>query len=264
MTTVYFLNAFSDSPHKGNPAAAAEFDTWPSDKELLKLAQTYAYPVSAYVVKKQGHYDIRWFSQTQEINLCGHGTLAAAEMLFIKEQICQGAVHFCSPYGDLCVEKHDGTLSILLPQWEQKEISEHDPILSLLNLHPQYAFKTRDLVTVLSSEEEVKQFQPNFDTLNKMQDHHALIVTARGNQSDYVLRYFAPKIGINEDPATGSAHCSLAPYWVTTLARSPLRATQLSARGGDFSVSLVGNHVKISAKVTFLNKHEFTAQEAIL
>lgn len=264
MTTIYFLTAFSDSQHKGNPAAAAEFSTWPSDQQLLNLAQSYHQPVSAYVVKNQNHYDIRWFSQTQEINLCGHGTLAAAEMLFSTKNINNGTLHFCSPYGDLCVEKRDGLLSIFLPQWETKEIPSQDPILNLLNISPQYAFKTRDLVAVLSSEEEVKQFQPNFDALNKMQDHHALIVTARGNQSDYVLRYFAPKIGINEDPATGSAHCSLAPYWATTLTHSTLKATQLSARGGDFSVSLVGNHVKISAKVTFLNKHEFTAQEAIL
>jgi PhzF family phenazine biosynthesis protein len=251
MRQVQIFNVFTDQHNRGNPAAAVELSSWVADDELLAISQQYGQPVTAFVVKDRANFHIRWFSLMTEINLCGHGTLAAAALVFERYSLCDQPVVFNSPFGNLSVEKKGKGFSLLLPSWRGQEVTTDCDIVRSLAIEPLSMFKTRDLIVVLKDEQQVREFQPDLSLLTTMKDYHALIVTAKGEQCDYVLRYFPPKIGINEDPATGSAQCSLAAYWFDVLNKPILSVRQLSERGGAFLVEKnADNRIKVTAEVT--------------
>lgn len=217
---------------KGNPAACALFSEWPQTDVLQRIAYQAKQVVTAFVVPaaQPQQYQIRWFSCQQEINLCGHGTLAAAALL--RQLKGLGHYQFFSDCGDLEVTASAEALVMRLPQW--RSVSVNTPY-AFTTCQPVECFQTRDLVLVLPDEQAVRQFQPDMQQIRQL-PQHALIVTAFRAPDSYVLRYFAPAIGIDEDIATGSAQCSLAPYWAAKTALAELKVQQLSAIPAGFSV----------------------------
>lgn len=231
---LYYFKVFTDSARTGNPAACALLPEWPATAVLQHLATEAQQVVTAFIVPVVGcsfRYQIRWFSSSQEINLCGHGTLAAAALL--RELKGEGNYQFTSAYGDLSVITRHQSLQLALPEWHATQVQ---PPTIFLHCQPVDCFQTRDLVMVLADEQAVQQFQPDFSLIKQL-PQHALIVTAFCAPDTYVLRYFAPAIGINEDIATGSAQSSLAPYWRSKTAVSSFKVRQLSALPASFSLS---------------------------
>ncbi len=202
-------------------------------------------------MKSGNAFDIRWFALDGEINLCGHGSLAAGTDL--SERYKFEEVTLNSDYGQVVISSKDGLSRLELPSWNGKpyvQLSDAPMDLLALNQTVVDAFSTRDLVLVLDSEEAVRNFTPDFELYKKIKDLHAVMVTAKSSDDSYVLRYFAPKIGISEDLATGSAQCSLAPYWFDKLGKDKLSVRQLSSSGGCFEVERkTDSSIVVSARV---------------
>jgi len=228
-------DVFCHEHHAGNPCGVVLLPAWLADSELLKMSQDIGQPVTSFVIHSNDQYHIRWFSLTEEINLCGHGSLGAGAAILQAQQLHEVTLH--SKYGQIQVVARNDRYQIKLPSWraEQLDLQVAD-FIQQLGLQPLTVLGTRDLIVVLPSETDVGNFQPVVALLEQMPNYHALILTAQSGNDGYVLRYFAPKIGIPEDLATGSAHCSLAPYWFSQLQTKQLTARQLSKSGGYFQV----------------------------
>ncbi|EJO9870423.1 PhzF family phenazine biosynthesis protein [Vibrio vulnificus] len=222
----------------GNPCAVLELNDWLPESELSQITRDVGLPVTSFITKIEGQFHIRWFALDGEINLCGHGSLGAGAAIISKYQLDN--VVFNSKHGEVAITKKNDLYTLVLPSWEgiacpvPEEIS--DVAAGSIDV-----FSTRDLVLVFPTVEMVLSFQPDDDRFRKLNEYHALIVTAPDGKSGYVLRYFAPKIGISEDLATGSAQCSLAPYWFKILGSDSLTVRQLSTSGGYFEVERNAN-----------------------
>ncbi|HAS6345842.1 TPA: PhzF family phenazine biosynthesis protein [Vibrio vulnificus] len=235
---VDIYDVFIGESASGNPCAVLELNDWLPDSELSQITRDVGLPVMSFITKIEGQFHIRWFALDAEINLCGHGSLGAGAAIISKYQLDN--VVFNSKYGEVVITKRNGLYTLVLPSWEgiacpvPEEIS--DVAAGSIDV-----FSTRDLVLVFPTVEMVLSFQPDDERLRKLNEYHALIVTAPNGKSGYVLRYFAPKIGISEDLATGSAQCSLAPYWFKKLGLDSLTVRQLSTSGGYFEVERNAN-----------------------
>ncbi len=235
---VDIYDVFIGESASGNPCAVLELNDWLPDSELSQITRDVGLPVMSFITKIEGQFHIRWFALDGEINLCGHGSLGAGAAIISKYQLDN--VVFNSKYGEVVITKRNGLYTLVLPSWEgiacpvPEEIS--DVAAGSIDV-----FSTRDLVLVFPTVEMVLSFQPDDDRFRKLNEYHALIVTASDGQCGYVLRYFAPKIGISEDLATGSAQCSLAPYWFKKLGSDSLTVRQLSTSGGYFEVERNAN-----------------------
>ncbi|WP_127023484.1 PhzF family phenazine biosynthesis protein [Rheinheimera mangrovi] len=233
---LYFFKVFTEQAKSGNPAACALLSQWPDTALLQQIAFEADQVVTAFVVPAADspyQYHIRWFSRAQEINLCGHGTLAAAALL--RQLKGEGSYSFLSQYGELTIQAQAQSLQMSLPQWHSDVETAVELPAALLACQPVDYFQTRDLVLVLADEQAVTQFQPDVELI-RLLPQHALIVTAFSAPATYVLRYFAPAIGIDEDIATGSAQCSLAPYWFEKSGLAELHVRQCSAIPASFSM----------------------------
>ena len=217
----------------GNPCGVVELHDWLPDVELKKIAREVGQPVTSFIAKRDGQFHIRWFSLDGEINLCGHGSLGAGAAILSRYKL--DSTVFKSKHGDVAVSKENGLYTMVLPSWEGLPCDAPAEIADLAAAAVD-VFATRDLVLVLASLEAVVNFKPDDGRLRALSGYHALIVTAANGKYGYVLRYFAPKIGISEDLATGSAQCSLAPYWFKKLGSNSLNVRQLSSAGGYFEV----------------------------
>ncbi|WP_205622196.1 PhzF family phenazine biosynthesis protein [Vibrio coralliilyticus] len=245
---VAIYDVFGGESAAGNPCGVVELDGWLTDEELQHITCEAGLPVTSFVVKVQEHFHIRWFAMDGEINLCGHGSLGAGAAILSKYSL--DSVQLRSQYGDVSIAKKEGFYTLVLPSWEGKPCGV--PVeLSDLAAEAVDAFSTRDLILVLPSIESVMRFQPDEGRFRQLHEHHAVIVTAAHGTNGYALRYFAPKIGIAEDLATGSAQCSLAPYWFKKLDLDTLHVCQLSSSGGYFEVSRFSDDaIVLSANVT--------------
>lgn len=240
------VRAFSNSITGGNPAAVMLFCQWPDTALLQDYARRTAQPVTSMLCKTAQGYAIRWFSAQSEINLCGHGSLAAAAVVFAAEPALQ-QLNFYSDFGVVAVRRSGSHLCLKLPAFAP----EPQPLAVLPLAISQGAIaaaQSRDLILEFLTVTEVQAYQPDFVLIASL-PWHALILTAADN-SGYVLRYFAPGIGINEDPATGSAHCSLLPYWRSRLGAGPLPARQLSEAGGTFVLQLQADGNQAVVEIT--------------
>lgn len=246
---IYQIDAFTDTLFSGNPAAVCPLDQWLSDELMLKIAAENNLAETAFYVKNGDKYEIRWFTPKVEVDLCGHATLAAAFVLFHYENHNDNLIEFYSPRsGNLTVTKEGDLLSLNFPVDELESIALTNEILEAFNSKPQLAIKGKtDYMLVFNNEEEILNLAPNFDKVAKLQAR-GVIATARGNQTDFVSRFFAPQSGINEDPVTGSAHTSLIPYWAKELNKTTFSAIQLSERRGYLDCELLGNRVRISGQ----------------
>ena len=236
---VDIYDVFVGESAAGNPCGVLELEHWLPDEKLQQITCEIGMPVTSFICKTEGHFHIRWYSSDGEINLCGHGSLGAGAAILAKYNLDN--VVFRSEHGEVTVSRKEGFYSLVLPGW-RPDFCDVPSEIAALSDDIIDAFHTRDLILVLSSAESVANFLPDNDRIKNLNNYHALIVTAAEGEDAYLLRYFAPKIGIPEDLATGSAQCSLAPYWFKKLGSDFLSAYQLSETGGYFKVERISDN----------------------
>lgn len=246
---LYQVDAFTDRVFGGNPAAVVPLQRWLPVPVMQDIAAENNLSETAFFVPRgPGEYQLRWFTPTTEVDLCGHATLAAAWVLFhiLAEQ--SEPVRFHTLSGELRVRRNQERLVLDFPARPATPVPADSAVLAALGLPAARAMlQARDLVVVLDSAAQVQALAPDFAALRQM-NYFAVCVTAPGDDCDFVSRFFAPAQGIDEDPVTGSAHCTLVPYWAERLGRGTLDARQVSHRGGRLACSLAGNRVEISGE----------------
>lgn len=244
---IYQIDAFTQNVFSGNPAAVCPLEEWLADEIMQKIAAENNLAETAFYVKNGNKYELRWFTPTVEVDLCGHATLAAAYVLFNFENYNGNTITFYSPRsGDLTVTKEADLLSLNFPTDSLEPATLTDEITNAFNIKPQLAFKGKtDYLLLFNNETEILNLKPNFYKVAKIAAR-GIIVTAQGENSDFVSRFFAPQSGINEDPVTGSAHTTLIPYWAKELNKTKLSAIQLSERKGYLECELLEERVRIS------------------
>jgi len=256
---IYQADAFTDKLFGGNPAAICPLDEWLPDQTMQKIAVENNLAETAFFVKNEIGYKLRWFTPEYEIDLCGHATLASAHILFTELGFEGDAIYFDTvKAGNLIVTKNGDKYTMDFPSRPAIHIEPPVGLIEALGEElPKEVLRSRDYFLVYETENEIKDISPDFFALSKM-DTVGVIVTAPGNEVDFVSRFFAPGAGIPEDPVTGSAHCNLIPYWAEKLGKSKLHAYQLSARKGELWCELKGDRVLISGKaVTYLKGEIF-------
>ena len=246
---IYQVDAFAEKVFSGNPAAVCPLDEWLSNDTLQKIAMENNLAETTFYVKQGNQYQIRWFTPTIEVDLCGHATLAAAFVLFNCENHKENIIHFHSPRsGALTVSKKGELLTLNFPTDIFEPIELSAEIKDCFDIKPQSAFKGKtDYLFVFKNEDEIRKLSPAFDSISKL-DARGVIVTAKGDSVDFVSRFFAPQSGINEDPVTGSAHTTLTPFWAKQLGKTELTALQLSSRQGYLQCTYLNDRVEISGQ----------------
>ena len=229
----YTVDAFTEDLFGGNPAAVCLLDHWIADELMQNIALENNLSETAFLVKKDDLYEIRWFTPTMEVDLCGHATLASAFVLFEFYKVNENQINFFSQRsGELKVFKESSKLFLDFPTDKLNKVDSFTEIENGIGITPIEVYKGKtDYIAILETEEDIRKIKPNLSEISKL-NARGLIVTAKGNNVDFVSRFFAPQSGVNEDPVTGSAHTSLTPIWSKKLERKELNALQLSKRGG--------------------------------
>lgn len=242
---LYQVDAFTTRRFTGNPAAVCPLPRWFPDPLLQQIAAENNLAETAYIVREPEGFRIRWFTPTVEVDLCGHATLAAAYVLMDCLGFGGDRVTFHSRSGALTVDRASELYTLDFPARPGQPIPFDPAVSAALGEPPEALFLARDLLCVYRTAAQVRALQPNWEALAALEPF-AVIVTAPGDDCDFVSRFFAPKQGIDEDPVTGSAHCTLAPYWSGRLGKSSLFARQVSARGGELWCESREDRVRIS------------------
>lgn len=237
--SIFQVDAFTNKVFGGNPAAVVPLENWLPDATLQSIALENNLAETAYFVKNGDRFHLRWFTPAVEMDLCGHATLASA---FV---IDQERIAFDTKSGELIVKRDGDLLSMDFPSRPPKPIIPERGTLEAIGGSPKEIRAARDYFLVYETEEEVLSLAPDMSALAKL-NQGTFIVTAKGKKCDFVSRFFAPKLGVPEDPVTGSAHCSLIPYWAEKLGKNTLTARQVSARGGDLRCKLNGDRVEMA------------------
>jgi PhzF family phenazine biosynthesis protein len=230
---LYQINAFTDRSFSGNPACVVPLSEWLPDDLLLKIAKENAVAETAFFVDLGYKFHLRWFTPEMEMDLCGHATLAAAHALKEIRKYSRNNIIFETLSGELKVSVEDGTYVLDLPSRKPTSTPLPELLERSLNIQPLEILKARDFVLVYKSEQEVRDITIDRSWFDQLElGTGGVIFTAKGNDSDFVSRFFTPGASVFEDPVTGSAHCSLTPYWGEKLGKTELTALQLSERGG--------------------------------
>ena len=256
---IFKVDAFTASVFGGNPAAVCPLDGWLPADVLQSMAKENNLSATAFFVRNgHGAIDLRWFTPACEVELCGHATLATASVLFREFGVEQDALRFQTKSGELVVTKRGELFVMNLPARPPAPTEVCPNLLpALAGPSPQEILAARDYVLRYRSEDEVRKLCPNMEELKQV-DRFAVIVTAPGEDCDFVSRFFAPAKGIPEDPVTGSAHCTLTPYWANHFAKAELHARQISARGGELFCTLLGDRVEIAGRAALFLKGQIT------
>ena len=244
----YEIAAFTSRPFGGNPAGVCVLQEWLPDQIMQAIAAENNLAETAFIIEREKHFDIRWMTPAIEIDLCGHATLASAHVIFTFLGWRHDLVNFQSASGELTVERSDSRLVLDFPSRPAPPCDPPAGLAEALGAEPTEVAKGRDYLAVFASQEDVAALAPDFDALAKL-DAQGVVVTAPGDDCDFVSRYFAPRAGLPEDPVTGSTHCVLIPYWSKRLGRKELRARQLSRRGGELLCEDRGARVGIGGAV---------------
>lgn len=246
---MYQVDAFTDSLFGGNPAAVCPLDAWLPDTVMQAIAAENNLAETAFFVPQGGDYALRWFTPTVEVDLCGHATLASGHVVFSFLEPKRDSVSFhTAKAGTLTVSRRGDTLVMDFPARPATPCEAPSGLLEALGGTPREVLRARDHLVVYESAAEIAALKPDLEALGKV-DCWAAIVTAPGeNDVDFVSRFFAPAQGVPEDPVTGSAHCTLVPYWAKRLNRTAFEARQLSRRGGALRCALNGDRVSIGGK----------------
>jgi PhzF family phenazine biosynthesis protein len=252
---IYQVDAFTSQVFAGNPAAICPLDQWLPDTTMASIAAENNLSETAYFVKAQNGYELRWFTPSVEVDLCGHATLASAWVLFHELGFSDPAISFHTKSGELIVERKGDMLEMDFPAWPPQTVAAHPQLLGALGGNPTAVLASRDYVVEYGSEAEVRALKPDLDALAKV-DRFAVIATAKGDTVDFVSRFFAPAQGVPEDPVTGRAHSTLTPYWAARLGKDVLHARQVSKRGGELYCQLRGERVRISGRAALFLRGE--------
>ena len=246
---IFQIDAFTSELFKGNPACVIPLDDWLPDELLLNIAKENNVSETAFFVKKNNGFYLRWFTPEIEMDLCGHATLATAYCLKNHLDYKENQVTFDSMSGELIVKFNGDYIEMDFPH--RKPINSHLPrnIMDSLSIKPNKVLKSRDYVLVYDDEEQIKNIEIDKELFDKINlDPGGVVITSEGNESDFVSRYFIPQCSFFEDPVTGSTHCSLVPYWSEILKKTKLKSIQLSQRGGEMFCEDLGNRVIINGK----------------
>lgn len=254
---IYQVDAFTSVPFKGNPAAVVPLDSWLDDDVLLNIAAENNLAETAFFVKDGDAFELRWFTPTVEMPLCGHATLASAYVLFEELGFEEETIRFKTrKRGDLNVSRDGDRFVLDFPAYPMTEI---EPIEMLVNAEvpPLKYWESQDnmLFLLLKDQKTVETLEPDMSDVLKL-PYDEVIVMAKGDDCDFASRMFAPKIGIPEDPVTGAIHCSLIPHWAGELGKNELFARQVSPRGGELYCELVGDRVRIGGNAVLYLKGE--------
>jgi predicted PhzF superfamily epimerase YddE/YHI9 len=249
----YQVSAFSSQPFGGNPAAVVPLVAWLPDATMQAVAAENNLSETAFYVPDGDGFGLRWFTPEVEVELCGHATLATAYVLFEELGHSADSIRFGTKFsGDLFVSRDDRGICIDLPVHAIHETDIHPAIGEALNGVPTAAYAAPSHVYLFDSEQQVRALAPDFRALLVASDL-PVIVTAPGDEVDFVSRFFGPQVGIDEDPVTGSAHCALVPLWAEKLGKTELTAKQISRRGGELLCELKGDRVLLRGHaITFL------------
>ena len=245
---LHFINAFSKLEKSGNPACVVPLEKWLNDSKMLEIAKKNKVAETAFFLKKEKYYHLRWFTPEIEMDLCGHATLATAHYIFTKNKNLD-EIHFKTKSGMLRVSCLNEVYKMVLPRREGKPTILPKIIKNSLNIQPKEVYKSRDYLLVYNSQSDIESISINreiFDQINL--NPGGVIVTSVGENHDFVSRFFTPQASILEDPVTGSAHCTLTPYWSKRLNKKELKAAQLSKRGGEIHCIDMGEKVLISGE----------------
>ena len=250
---IFQIDAFSDKVFGGNPACVVPLVNWLKDEVLLKIAQENAVAETAFFIRKGKNFHLRWFTPDIEMDLCGHATLATAHCILSELKLESEKVIFETLSGELEVSLNNGRYLMDLPRRDAIAATLPDEIKNALNIQPKIVLKARDYLLVYENQKEIEDIAINrkvFDQINL--NPGGVIVTAKGDNCDFVSRFFTPQATILEDPVTGSAHCTLTPYWSNELLKKSMNAQQISERKGELFCELKKDRVEISGKaVTF-------------
>lgn len=241
----YQVDAFTDRPFHGNPAAVCPLQAWLPDTLMQAIAGENNLSETAFFVPSDRGFALRWFTPIREVDLCGHATLASAHVLFSHLNFQGESIHFQTRSGDLIVRRQDARLVMDFPSCPPRPCTLPEGLAEGLGRTPLEVLAGDDYLAVFASEAEVRSLLPDHTRLAQL-DLRGVCVTAPGDTVDFVSRFFAPKYGIQEDPVTGSAHCQLAPYWSARLGRPALSARQVSGRGGEIGCEVTGQRVLLS------------------
>jgi PhzF family phenazine biosynthesis protein len=250
---IYQIDAFAEKVFEGNPAAVVPLETWVPDSLMQQIAMENNLSETAFFVPAENGFHIRWFTPLAEVNLCGHATLASAYVLFNLLNYAEREIRFQSRSGILTVKKENNLIVLDFPASPVTEIAIPDEVAKAFHLQPVACFKGRDdFMLIFENEEKVVQLKPDFQQLVRA-NTRGVICTSKSETYDFISRFFAPAVGVNEDPVTGSAHTMLIPFWSKKLGKNELIAKQVSARGGVVHCKVCGDRVKIGGKaVTYL------------
>jgi PhzF family phenazine biosynthesis protein len=286
----YEVSAFTTNPFGGNPAGVCPLEAWLPDPVLQGIAANNNLAETAFVAPRAQvsanqipsprpsprlggereaeprgensgcEFELRWFTPTVEMDLCGHATLAAASVLFNERGLLGSEVHFHSRSGILTVARDGDLLTLDFPSLPPAPSAVPEALLRGLGAAPKEVFKARDYLAVFSGEAEVRALKPDFATLKPL-DCLGIIVTAPGDDCEFISRFFAPGAGVDEDPVTGSAHCTLIPFWALRLGKTKMAARQVSPRSGELVCELVGERVRISGRAVHYLRGEIQIPE---
>lgn len=253
----YWIDAFTDRVFTGNPAGVVPLDTWPDDSLMQRIAFENGLAETAFFVRTgQDRFHLRWFTPGAEVDLCGHATLATAFVVFTQLGAAGDALTFDSRSGPLHVIRlADGRLELDFPARPPVPCAPPPALVQGLGATPAHYAQSQANLAVFATAAEVRALRPDFAALSTL-PQYGTIATAPGDGEgcDFVSRFFAPRVGVPEDPVTGSAHCVLTPYWAQRLGRPRLHARQISARGGELWCELAGDRVKMAGRAVLYLK----------
>lgn len=254
----YIVDAFTDIPFTGNPAAVCVLDAWIPEVSMMKLAMENNLSETAFLVREEQGWHLRWFTPTTEVELCGHATLASAYVILNHYDTEKQEVRFHTMSGELTVVRKDGMYEMNFPTYALEDIPVSDAMEKAFGVRPLKAVLGMDLVCIFAHEDNVRTMNPDQELLKQLPGR-IQNATAQGKDTDCVSRSFCPKLGVAEDPVCGSAHCQIAAYWADVLQKDTIMAYQASKRGGmlcctpqdDERISICGKAVLIAISEIF-------------
>ena len=256
----YIVDAFTDRPFSGNPAAVCVMDSWPSEESMMKLAMENNLSETAFLVKEEAGWHLRWFTPGTEVELCGHATLASSFVILNLVEKGAENVVFNTCSGPLTVTRRGDLYDMNMPTYELQERPVTDEMEKAFGARPSRALLGLDLICVFDDEETVRRMEPDQLLLAKLEGR-VQNATARGKDTDCVSRSFCPKVSVPEDPVCGSAHCQIADFWSRELGKKDIVAYQASRRGGYLYCEMQGNgRIRLSGKAVLVAVSELAAE----
>lgn len=244
----YVVDVFTEERFHGNPAGVCLINEWLPKEMMQSIAFENNLPETAFLVKREGYYDLRWFTPEVEIDLCGHATLGSAYVLMNYVDTDMDRVDFHTMSGVLTVTRKEGLYTMNFPSRPSKPCNKPELLEEALGVSVVETHIARDLLVLLENEKTLRELRPDFMKLKEITNVFGFIITAKGESCDFVSRFFAPGAGIPEDPVTGSSHTTLIPFWSKRLNKIELLARQLSQRGGTIQCKDLGERVEIGGR----------------